>query len=110
MPILVLMYCEVIIDVAASDLDKIFDYIAIPGVFVGSHVVVPFGRSFTEGFVMALKSESAVPENKLKSIARVVEDIPALSEEALKLAKFVREKYHVSYAAAFALALRLLTG
>lgn len=99
------MYCEVIIDVAASDLDKIFDYIAIPGVFVGSRVVVPFGRSFTEGFVMALKSESAVPENKLKSIARVVEDIPALSEEALKLAKFVREKYHVSYAAALRLLL-----
>lgn len=99
------MYCEVIVDVAASDLDKIFDYIAVPGVSVGSRVVVPFGKSFTEGFVMALKGESNVPKNKLKSVVRVVEDIPALTEEALKLAAFVREKYHVSYASALRLLL-----
>lgn len=99
------MYCEVIIDVAASDLDKIFDYIAIPDVVVGARVVVPFGRSYTEGFVMALKNQTSVPKSKLKSVVRVVEEIPALSEESLKLAKFVKNKYHVSYAAALRLLL-----
>ena len=53
------MYAEVIIDLNALELDRIFDYeVSIEGVEPGSRVIVPFGKSKTEGFVIALKKDS----------------------------------------------------
>ena len=93
------MIAKVIVDIATSELDKIFDYkIGYSGAKSGSRVVVPFGRFKTEGFVISTTKTSDYPEEKLKSIIRVVDDIPALTDENLKLANFIKNKYHVSMA------------
>ena len=52
------MIAEVIVDVANSEVDKIFDYIAIPDVSIGDRVLVPFGRRTIEGYVINLKDKS----------------------------------------------------
>ncbi len=93
------MIAEVIVDLASSELDKIFDYkISITSVTCGSRVVVPFGNRKIEGFVINIKEKSDYPENKLKYIIRVVEETPALTSECLALAKYMQEKYHTSMA------------
>ena len=93
------MIAEVIVDVKSSELDRIFDYkITAQGVSCGSRVIVPFGNRKIEGFVINVKEKSDYPVEKLKGIIRVVEEIPALSEECLSLAKFMKEKYHTSMA------------
>ena len=93
------MVAEVIVDVVSSELDKIFDYkITAPNVYCGSRVIVPFGNRKIEGFVINVKEKSDYPENKLKSIIRAVEEVPALNEECLFLAKYMKNKYHTSMA------------
>ena len=93
------MIAEVIVDIASSELDKIFDYkVATEGVLCGSRVIVPFGNRKIEGFVIKLKQTSDFPTHKLKPIIRVVDDIPALSEESLSLLDYMHKKYHTSRA------------
>ncbi|MBO5851317.1 MAG: hypothetical protein J6R29_03175, partial [Clostridia bacterium] len=91
------MIAEVIVDIATSELDKIFDYTinSLP-VVVGSRVIVPFGNRKILGFVINIKETSSVPESKLKPITRLVEDVPALTKECLDLANFISNKYHIS--------------
>lgn len=93
------MIAEVIVDVNTQELDRIFDYkITTQGVSCGSRVIVPFGNRKIEGFVINIKENSDFPSDKLKSIIRIVEEIPALTEECLTLAKFMKQKYHTSMA------------
>ncbi|MBO7214858.1 MAG: primosomal protein N' [Clostridia bacterium] len=93
------MIAKVIVDIATSELDKIFDYkIGYSGATKGSRVIVPFGKFKTEGFVIDVSSVSDYPEDKLKPIIRVVDEVPALTEENLRLAEFIKNKYHSSMA------------
>lgn len=96
------MIAKVIVDVAHSEVDRVFDYISIDGVNEGDRVLVPFGRQTIEGFVVGFSSASDLPYEKLKAIVKRLDDFSALSEETLKLAEFLRDTYHVP----FALALR----
>lgn len=96
------MIAKVIVDVAHSEVDRVFDYISIDGVNEGDRVFVPFGRQTIEGFVVGFSSASDLPYEKLKAIVKRLDDFSALSEETLKLAEFLRDTYHVP----FALALR----
>lgn len=96
------MIAKVIVDVAHSEVDRVFDYISIDGVNEGDRVLVPFGRQTIEGFVVGFSSASDLPYEKLKAIVKRLDDFSALSEETLKLAEFLRDTYHVL----FALALR----
>ncbi len=96
------MIAKVIVDVAHSEVDKVFDYISIDGVNEGDRVFVPFGRQTIEGFVVGFSSASDLPYEKLKAIVKRLDDFSALSEETLRLAEFLRDTYHVP----FALALR----
>ena len=98
------MIAEVIIDVAHSDVDRVFDYkIDLSGALLGSRVEVPFGNRRVEGFVVHIKENTDVPPTKIKSIIRQIDEFPVISEEHLKLANFIKDRYHVP----FALALRL---
>ncbi len=96
------MIAKVIVDVAHSEVDRVFDYISIDGVNEGDRVLVPFGRQTIEGFVVGFSSASDLPYEKLKAIVKRLDDFSALSEETLKFAEFLRDTYHVP----FALALR----
>lgn len=97
------MIAEVIVDIASSETDKIFDYIAPDGVKVGSRVRVPFGPRHITGFVVNLKDGSSFSAQKLKEIEEVYDGVPAINEECMYLAKKLCDRYRVP----MALSLRL---
>ena len=88
---------KVAVDAATYWVDRPFDYrippalstTAVPGV----RVVVPFGRGNhrTEGIILSLGT--AEDGKKLKSIVSVLDSEPVLSEEMLRLAIWIRERY-----------------
>ena len=92
------MICEVIVDIAHSDVDKIFDYACDFPVEAGTRVAVPFGRGAATGFVMRVKDSSDYPAEKLKKIYRAEEDFPALNAECLALAHTIAARYRVPMA------------
>ena len=54
------MYAEVIVDISAGNVDKIFDY-DITGFDVceGYRVLVPFGKFKVEGFIIRVKETTS---------------------------------------------------
>ena len=98
------MIAEVIVDIANSELDRIFDYdTGDLSVAAGYRVSVPFGNRKIEGIVIGLKQTSDLPEEKIKKILSVGDDFPALTNEALKLVDYISERYKVSKALAMRL-------
>lgn len=98
------MIAEVIVDVAHSEIDRVFDYsFTDENVKIGCRVEVPFGYGTKEGFVIDIKQTTDVPAGKLKSIKKVLDDFPVINDECLELAKFVKNNYHVPFAAALRL-------
>jgi primosomal protein N' (replication factor Y) len=80
-------YASVVIDaVLDGGDDKIFDYIIPDGmtIEVGCRVLVEFGKTTTEGFVLAVKDETSVPKDKLKKVSRALDDFIAIKPEFLK--------------------------
>ncbi len=92
------MFAEVIVDIAHSDVDKIFDYACGEDCAAGMRVAVPFAKGVATGFVMRVKEESGVPPEKIKKILRREDDLPALTEESLLLARRIAERYRVPLA------------
>ena len=98
------MFADVIVDIASSEVDKIFEYsFSDDKIVAGSRVVVPFGAKKIFGIVINVKQTSKYPSDKIKPIIRLLEDVPALTNEALLLMDYIRKKYYISTA----LALRL---
>ena len=90
------MIAEVIVDIAHSEVDRIFDYNCfVEGVSAGSRVVVPFGKTKVEGIVIALKDSTTFDREKLKSVIRAIDDEPAVTKEGLELLSFMKSKYHL---------------
>ncbi len=87
-------------------LDREFDYIIpdelIPSIQLGSRVLVPFGRTFTRGYVVGLADRSAI--KNLKAISSLVGTKPLINENMLKLAHWIGDYY----VAAFEQAIRSL--
>ena len=81
------MIAQVIVDVAAQQTDRIFEYNIPPelnDVAVGSRVVVPFGRRKVQGFVVGI-SETTNFKGKLKDLLVVVDEMPPLTPELVEL-------------------------
>ncbi len=97
------MIAEVIVDIAHSEVDKIFDYACGEEIRAGMRVVVPFSRGTATGFVMRVKTATDCPPEKLKNIYRAEEELPALNRESL----FLAEKLAARYRTPMALVLRL---
>lgn len=89
------MVAEVIVDIAHSEVDKIFDYLCGEEIKVGMRVVVPFGRTTVTGFVMRLKDTSDFPMEKLKRVYRAEEEYPVLTQESLALVEKITARYRV---------------
>lgn len=87
------LYCEVIVDVAHSDVDKIFDYACDDSIVAGMRVAVPFGNRVTTGFVMRLKPETDLPKEKVKRVLRAEDDFPAVNAECLALTEKIAARY-----------------
>ena len=90
------MYAEVIVDIAAAEVDRIFDYdcgsFNIPK---GVRVTVPFGRLKVEGFVIGLKDKTDVPADRLKTVCDVIDNSPIITDEMFSLMEFMSEKLHL---------------
>jgi len=98
-------YCEVIVDIAHANVDRLFTYRAPDDVraATGSHVLVPFGAGnrTREGFVIRVFGESELPdrdENEpavvYKDVLRLIEPYPILTSEQIELAYWMQHSYH----------------
>ncbi|MEZ0211218.1 MAG: primosomal protein N' [Methylophilus sp.] len=87
-------FVRVVLDVP---LDRQFDYLNTGlEIRVGNRVVVPFAGRQLIGIVMALPEQSDVPENKLKAVLQVFDDVP-FDAVTLKLLKFCADYYHYPF-------------
>ena len=87
------MYIEVILNNKVKILNRTFDYI-VPenmkdGLNIGSRVLVPFGRSTKDAYVIGFKDKS---EFECKEILEVL-TTEEISEEKLALAKIMSKRY-----------------
>ena len=89
------MIAEVIVDIASSETDKIFDYLCDDDTVVGSRVRAPFGNKILSGFVMKLKEKSDYPLEKMKRVLPEKDELPALTPECLALAEKLTARYRV---------------
>lgn len=80
------MIADVIVDIAASETDRIYSYLCDDTVAEGSRVYAPFGGRVTAGFVVALRDSCDYPAEKLKKVT-AADPMPALNAECLSLAK-----------------------
>ena len=89
------MIAEVIVDIATSETDRIYDYLCDDDIVVGSRVRVPFGGKTVSGFVMRLKEKSEFSIERLKRVAPYPDELPALNGECLALAEKLAARYRV---------------
>ena len=89
------MIAEVIVDIAASETDRIFDYLCDDGITVGCRVRAPFCGKILPGFVMAIKETTDYPIEKLKKVFPCPDELPALNSECLSLAEKLSNRYRV---------------
>ena len=64
------MFAEVVVDVMADSLDKIFDYQCPENIDIkeGHRVLVPFGKRKLEGYVLKLKDSTDYQSRILKEL------------------------------------------
>ena len=88
---------KVAVSAATYSIDRPYDYLIpdelLPSVSIGTRVEVPFGKAnrSTEGVVLSLEESSSYAS--LKSIRRVLDRENVLSEQQIKLALFMRERF-----------------
>ncbi len=92
------MFAQVIVDIAHSDVDRLFTY-AIPEnmqLAPGHHVLIPFGRGNKpiEGFVLSLSENPPEEGVRAKPVSRVIEPYPVLTQEQIELARWMQQSYH----------------
>ena len=88
-------FAEIIVDLSAGAVDRLFTYAVPEGMTVdaGWQVEVPFGPRWLEGFVISLKDSCDLPPEKVKNIRRTVRDYPVILPELLELAVWMHERY-----------------
>ena len=87
------MYAQVIVDLSAEALDRVFSYIVPEGMDLapGQLVTVPFGPRTVEGFVVSLSDACDVPPGKLKQVIRPVRAEPVVQPDLMALAEWMDE-------------------
>ena len=90
-------FAKVIVDIASSLVDKVFDYFfdENDNYQVGMRVLVPFGNRVIEGYIIEISDKTELDKSKVKKIIRPLEDFVCILEEQLKLAHFMKEKYNI---------------
>lgn len=92
------MFAEVIVDISASAVDKIYDYdISGFDVSEGYRVLVPFGKFSTEGFVIRVKNTTDYDVSKIKKIIRPIDDFAVITKEMIELMHQMCKAYHLKY-------------
>ena len=92
------MIAKIAVSAANFAIDKPYSYRIPQGMSLqpGVRVTVPFGRGNrrTEGVVLSVEGPCA---DELKTVERVLDDSPVLSEHMLRLAAFMRERYFCTF-------------
>lgn len=92
------MIAQVAVSAAVYAMDKPYSYRVPQGmnVAVGMRVTVPFGRSNrrSEAIILSL---SPADSQGLKAIEQVMDDTPLLSEQEIRMAAFIRERYFCTF-------------
>lgn len=103
------MIVEVCINYQDANVDKTFDYL-VPKhleelVEIGKRVYVNFGISnrVVEGLIVNIKEDTTIEREKLKCVLAVVDKIPIVSEEQIKLAFSIRNYYAIKLGQALSL-------
>ncbi len=98
------MFAQVIVDITNSEVDKIFEYsFSDCRITLGSRVVVPFSNKAIEGIVIGVSEKSEYPPEKIKPVLRLIEEMPALTPDMLKVMQYVCDTCFVSRASALRL-------
>ena len=86
---------KIVVAAATYAIDKPYDYVLPDDLSagVGFRVLVPFGRGnrVSEGMILSL--HPGVPEKPLKAVRQVLDDEPVLSEQQIRLALWMRQRY-----------------
>ena len=88
-------YGRVIIDIASSLIDKVFDYELKQEIPIGSRVLVPFGNQIKDGYLIDIVNDVSYDKSKIKSIIKPLEDFAVIKEDQFKLAQFLKYKYNI---------------
>jgi len=86
-------YCQVIVDIAHEDVDRVFTYRVPEGMRLcpGMRVHVPFGRMRrVEGVVVEMMVDCDLPESRVREIEDTLEEYPAVLPALLELAKEIK--------------------
>ncbi len=94
--------CVVAVDTVVYAVDRLYDYRAPAELAdmaqVGCRVLVPFGKGnlHREGIIV-LQRESKIEDNRLKPILSVLDNVPVLEGDMLKLAVYMRERLYCTF-------------
>lgn len=97
------MYAQVIVDIAHSEVDRIFEYSCGDDVQVGCRVKVPFGNRIADGFVIGLSQTCEIDPRKVRPIREVFDETPALVPECFSLMERISSRFRVPKAVALRL-------
>ena len=88
-------YANVIVDLSAEALDRVFSYRVPEGMEIvpGQQVTVPFGPRRIEGFVVSLSDSCDLEEEKIKDIIAPAQDYPVVLPELMDLADWMHGRY-----------------
>ncbi len=90
------MYARVLIDIAHTEIDRLFTYRIPEGMEAapGMHVLAPFGRGNApkEGFVIEV-TDAADGPGPFKALLRALEPYPVLLGEQIELARWMQRSY-----------------
>ena len=88
-------YANVIVDLSAGAVDRVFTYAVPEGMALqpGQQVAVPFGARTMEGFVISLADDCGLDPEKVRSVLRPVRDYPVVLPELLELAEWMHTRY-----------------
>ena len=90
-----MMYANVIVDLSADALDRLFSYRVPEGMDLlpGQQVLVPFGPRKIEGFVVSLADRCDLPPEKIRDVIAPVQDYPVVLPELMDLAHWMHGRY-----------------
>lgn len=90
------MFAEIIVDVANSNVDRVFVY-KIPEFLsakIGDLVSVPFGNRTINGYILNLIEKTSYDESKIKEVLSIKKTSKILPE-MIELCNFMVEKYNI---------------
>ena len=92
------MIAKIAVSAATFAIDKPYSYLVPEDMVLqpGQRVTVPFGRGNrrAEGVVLSVEEGSA---DGLKAVEKCLDDVPVVSQNLLRLAAFIRERYFCTF-------------